>query len=187
MLFRLKLWRQGPCSPADMMQPSVSVERVCEGTSTGRWETTRRKQFRNDDEGCFPSSLRTNHVPQTSCNQCCTFEGSCSSTLQPSVPAVQLWLCRAGGAACPGLAAPGKEGVKASPAAGARAWHGSRGCEWQHKSILLVTLATAHCTAHWQRHLQEMMQLQLSGIVFTLLELILSWEGRGGVMGARLG
>lgn len=37
-----------PCSPLDMMQPSVSMEGVGEGKTTGRWKTTRRKLFLND-------------------------------------------------------------------------------------------------------------------------------------------
>lgn len=49
MVFRLKLWRQGPCSAPDMVQPSVSAE----GTTTGRWETTRGKEFLNGGEGSF--------------------------------------------------------------------------------------------------------------------------------------
>lgn len=39
-----------PCSPLDMMQPSVSMKEVGEGTTTGRWETTRGKLFLNDGE-----------------------------------------------------------------------------------------------------------------------------------------
>lgn len=75
----------------------------------------------------------------------------------------------------------GEEGVKPIPAAGC--WHGSRGCKRQHKSMLLarVALATAHPHGgSGSGILQEMMQLQLSRIVFTLSELILSREGGEG-------
>lgn len=77
----------------------------------------------------------------------------------------------------------GEEGVKATPAAGAPSLARLPG---MHRSILLILLApVALATAHpnggiGSGVLQETVQSQLSRIVFTLVELILSWEGTGG-------